>query len=191
MEIQIKCETGKTLLLEEMHEFQDDIKELTDEEYLKLRRKILKSGFSFAPHVWLNPDNKEWCILDGHQRLKTLKRMVMSDFIGCPPIPVVTVKADSFADAKDKVLQGASQYGRLRAEKLAGFMKANKISIDEAKLSFSFPEIKMKSFEVAFFPSATGQMENQSAGPGEKNPSKMVHTCPECGAKFNNDGVVE
>lgn len=127
--ILVKCEAPFKVAHDELHELQGDLKSLPRAEYEKLRRAILEDGFSFAIHAWQH--KKKWFILDGHQRLKVVKKLIEEEGYAPMSLPVVPVKADSYDQAKRKLLTAASNYGQGNPEGLAAFLKDANISADE------------------------------------------------------------
>jgi len=98
------------LHINDMVEFQGELKDLSVREYKKLRKSILDHGFFLQIFIWTSPDGIH-CILDGHQR----KRV----FIGeCwfMTLPVQFIIAKTYQDAKQKLLVISSQYGKVTQE---------------------------------------------------------------------------
>lgn len=183
-QIRVDCNTGKSTQISKLNVLQGDLKELTAENYLKLKNQILKTGFAFAIHCWADKNGKLW-IVDGTQRLITLRKMHEEGY-KIPNIPIVQVKAANLKEAKRRVLQGASQYGEVTVDGLKRFMDENKFSIDEIKLSFDFPEINLEKFEEGFFGDGSIS-QKEVAGSTEISEgefSHLVHTCPSCGHRF-------
>lgn len=169
--------------------FQGDLKILSDDNYERIKNSIMDLGYSFVVHAWKQGDQVH--ILDGHQRVKALKRM-RENGIEVPKIPVVLVKAKDLREAKKKVLAGASQYGEMVPDGLARFMNEFKIEIPDVTMSFHFPEIDMDNFQSAYFPKdkeVSFNAKERGAGPGKELGSEefeqFEHTCPKCGFGFD------
>ncbi len=81
-QIKIAVRGAGTLPLDEFTEFQGELKSLSKLAYESLKNEIIENGFSFTIHIWIN-DGKNY-ILDGHQRLRTVKKMV-KEGCECPP----------------------------------------------------------------------------------------------------------
>ena len=146
--IPIKCKGAGALPLADLHDFQGELKILTDDNYTKLKQEILGLGFSEPVSVWKDGKGKHH-ILNGHQRVKTVKRMVEKEKFTTDPLPVSFVEADSLKQAKEKVLALTSQYGTMTTEGLIAFAKSaglNALSIER----FNFPEISLPEFKLAF-----------------------------------------
>ena len=100
-----------TVLVTDLVEYQGTLKDLTEREYRKLRKSILEHGFFLQIYIWHCIADGKIYILDGHQR----KRV----FVGegwIIALPVQYIEADSYEDAKQKLLVITSQYGRVTQE---------------------------------------------------------------------------
>lgn len=137
--LKIAVQGAATIPLDALEPFQGELKRLDRADYEGLRNTLIDEGFSFTIHVWQNEGHNY--IIDGHQRLAALKQMREQEQWQIPELPVSIVFADDFAKAKRKVLAGASTYGRMSAESLYEFAKANDIQMDEILKSFRFPEV--------------------------------------------------
>ncbi len=187
--IRIDCDVRDHLPLDQLEPFQGELKSLSKEDYDRLRREIIEHGFAFPVHVWRSPENVHF-ILGGHQRVRVLKELRQSEGFEIPPIPVVMVKAATFALAKRRVLQDASQYGKVEGQGLYQFM--NEISLDPGELAMSFrlPELNMPSFNAEFFfdDVVGGEPGEPATGSKELSPddfNEFNHKCPRCGFHFD------
>lgn len=169
-----------------LHDFQGDLKELSEESFAKLSKEIIKTGFAFAPHAWKNPKDKRWYLVDGHQRIKTIRRLMNQSGFRVPKIPIVPVRAKSYAEAKRRVLQAAAQFGEINPKGLATFMKESQVTFDDFKASFEFPTIEIEDLGVLFEENPTPPSKEKEPVQGS-NASKIVHTCPGCGLKFSSE----
>lgn len=181
--IKISVKAAATVHWSLLKEFQGELKILMEEDYKALRKEIIERGFSFAIHVWENLGDL-W-ILDGHQRLRTVRRMVMHEnFLG-PDLPINYVQADSLEEAKHKLLTATSQYGRMTPESTHKFMVD--AGFDEAMMRETMnctrhPEVPRDKFFENFF---DPPKPNDNAIP-PKSPGKIEHRCPNCGTKFTS-----
>lgn len=184
--IKIVCKTGFDLKLAEINNLQGDLKELTPENEAKLRKEIEETGFAFAPHVWRDPSNRKFYLIDGHQRVLVVRKMI-ADGWKCDGLPVVTVSATSAEEAKRRVLQSISQYGTVTNQGLYNFATGMKIDIDSLTTSFKIPDIDLIKWKSSYFaPIAppTSNEEQKSTEVEQGQFSKLVHTCPKCGFSF-------
>ena len=134
--IRIKVSGSHARNIDELESFQGEgeteLKTLTEENYKKLRREILDLGFCEPLCVWGDK------ILNGHQRVKTLKRMRDEEGYTIPHIPVNMVTADTYKEAKKMVLSLTSQFGKMTEESLMGFIKDADLELNEVIDGFEF-----------------------------------------------------
>lgn len=130
------------LRLSDLNAFQEDIKVLTDENYLRLKEEILQDGFSFSPHVFLDSEGKAW-LLDGHQRRTCLERMEKEGF-QIPIIPCMEVEAEDLEHARRLVVAAASQYGTFQVRAVKEFVKKTGLLPSQAVQRFVLPAIKFE-----------------------------------------------
>jgi hypothetical protein len=148
MKIEISCKGNSELDISEMREFQGNLKSLSEESYVKLKGQIIDNGFSFPIAVW--KDKNSYYIIDGHQRKRVLERLREEGW-EVPYVPIVSIKADSYRQAKMKLLAAASQYGKIEDQGLYEFLSEANLDIDELMESLRLPEINFDSFKNNFF----------------------------------------
>lgn len=168
-QIQITCRTLSSVPYKDLVIIQGDLKTLTEEGYQKLRQEIIDNGFSFAIHVWQDPEGK-FCVLDGTQRLRVIKTMVEQEGWECPELPVVFVEAPDIKSAVKKLLGGASQYGTPDQEGLYELMTRFELGPLDIQ-SKSLTGIELPEFVAGYF-----EEEVVEIGPEEKPPKH----CPHC-----------
>ncbi len=126
--IKIKCKAAATISLEQLREFQGNLKSLSPKNSEKLRQNILKYGFSAPIFVWQKEEEKY--ILDGKQRMTVLLELKKEGY-EIPPLPVAYIEADSWKEAKKKLLTITSQFGKIEKEGLEEFLLDADILKDE------------------------------------------------------------
>lgn len=146
--IQIKCTGAALVEIESLTPLQGDLKDLSEENYKKLRKEILELGFSEPLSVW--PDGDQRFLLNGHQRHRVLTRM-KADGYEIPLVPVNWVQAENESEAKKKILALTSQYGEITGQGLYEFSVNAGLTPEEIRESFRFPEINPDSWEIEFF----------------------------------------
>lgn len=173
--------------IEDLSEFQEDLKTATDEELAKLRGEILENGFTCPFAIWHN-GGKNW-ILDGHQRKKVLT-LLREEGYEIPKMPVVNIVAKTRKIA-NRILGGmVSQYGKVTAQGAMEWMSRAGLTIDEMKGCMEIPNLDMGKFEKAFFaPPVNPEREGVQEIP-EGTYSNLVHECPKCHFRFGK-GVKE
>lgn len=142
--IKVKCDVKDTLELDELSDFQGNLKERSDADFEKIQKSIRKHGFSFPFFVW-KKGKTNW-VLDGHGRLGALRRMAAGGET-IPPLPVVYVKCKDEAEAKEILLKLNSQYGKMTAESVKDFLGDLEIDFEDLALpgDDDAPEADMES----------------------------------------------
>ena len=137
--IEIKCQGAGTLPLENLTQFQGNLKTITPANLKKLRSRIIDTGFVAPIFIW--KQDKINYILDGTQRLLALKSLQQKGY-HIPDLPVAYIEADNEEDAKQKLLSITSQYGEFDVDELRDWTKDFSF---EMKDSFRFTN---KEFEI-------------------------------------------
>lgn len=160
--LQIRCQGADIASLDDLHEFQGELKSLAAEDFEKLKKELIETGFAFPFNVWLDPEGKKW-IVDGHQRKRTLGKLRESG-MEIPELPVNWVHASNYEEAKRRVLQGTSQYGRIEKQGLYEFITDAKIPMIDLESSFALPGISMLDFKLEYFKDPELSGSSGSAG---------------------------
>jgi len=140
-EIQIKCKGSGSEEYQKLLDFQGKLKSLHKSDYESLKGKILRLGFSEPIGVWTWKGRKH--ILNGHQRLRTIKDMVEKEGYKVDKLPINQIFAKSWKEARKKVLSLTSQFGRTRAEGLYNFLKDTDILPEELLAEFTFADLDL------------------------------------------------
>lgn len=101
----------KLVKISELKPLQGNLKDLSTENYNKLKNSLIKHGFNFPVFVW------NGYLIDGHQR----QRVMLKENWDLE-IPVVEIQAENVEDAKEQLLKATSQYGKITIEGLDEFM---------------------------------------------------------------------
>lgn len=161
--VRITCKGSSTASIDSLVEFQGNLKELTTENYKKMKKQIEQLGFSDPIAVWR--DDGQLKILGGHQRTRTLKIMRNEGWI-VPDVPINEIEAKDEKEAKRKVLAMASQYGEVTSQGLYEFVVDAGIDPGELASGFTLPEIDLPLFnQEYFFDDVTGNEPVKSDGP--------------------------
>ena len=128
MVIEITCEpTGHAVRYSELIPTQGNLKELSTENYNKLKDSIIENGFMIPFFVWEKDD--QHFLVDGHQRHRVIESMQLEGFKFPDELPIVKIHAVSLHDAKKKLLLITSQYGEMKGEGLYQFICDNEIDV--------------------------------------------------------------
>jgi len=182
--IHIACGFQDTLNPSNISDLQKDLKDKTDEQLSKLKRQIIKYGFSFPLFVWKN-SNKTYSI-DGHGRKFVSEKFIedgyqfkYKDGIINKKIPVVYIDAKDKKEAKEKLLALNSSYGLITNDGLYGFLNEpdSMLAFDSLKMDLELPNIDLDFMKSPDFNSTTEEEQ------GKLDEKKKVE-CPECGAMF-------
>lgn len=142
----------KLFPIEKLTPFQGDLKDLSKENYERMKLNLLELGFSEPMIVWDSPTGL--MILNGHQRHRVMTQMKAEGF-KIPQIPCVIVKAKDETEAKKKVLALTSQYGEITKEGLYEFITNAGIDFKSLEKAFHFPDINFETFNIEFFENGT------------------------------------
>lgn len=118
--LRVTCKAAENLPLNQLMEFQGELKRLSKRNLERLKSRIIEDGFNVPFFVWEN--GGEYMILDGHQRLKALVSL-HEDGWEIPLLPVAFIEAEDEADARKKLLAISSQYGEFDAEELGDWLQ--------------------------------------------------------------------
>jgi len=133
----------KRLPMDQLVNFQGDLKTLYKPAYDKLSQSLQKYGFAFPIFIW-HGHNK---ILDGHQRIHVLTNEKWEVEGG---IPYVSITAKDEKEAAEKVLIISSHYGVVSEQGLYEFSENKKLDLKAWDL-MEMPEIDMDRFRAAFY----------------------------------------
>lgn len=124
------------LPISEIEAFQGKLKSIDEENFDKLKRSILKYGFSFPIFVW----NKK--ILDGHQRLAAVKKLITEgEKVKGDRLPVVSIQARDEKEAAEKLLLINSHYAKIEQEGFELFIENFEIEIEDMSHLLEIPDV--------------------------------------------------
>lgn len=134
--IKISCKYTDSVAIDDLIEFQGELKTINKEELKKLKESILKYGFSFPIFIWKNK------ILDGHQRLEAIKELTDNGYeIKDNVIPVVNIEAKNEKEAAEKLLLINSRYATIDQGGFEVFAHDMNINLSEMIPLIELPEI--------------------------------------------------
>ena len=139
-EIKITCRGQKYLSIDQLKTFQGDLKELSEDEFEKLKRSILKYGFSFPVFVWQD------YMLDGHQRIFVVGKLVKEEGYAIGDIPVVEIDAKNKTEAAEKLLVLNSHYAKITEDGLLGFVSEMDLDFENFAGDLNLPDFDMDNF---------------------------------------------
>ncbi len=143
--IKITCEGTDYVDYKTLVPFQGHLKILSNDNLEKLKKSIIKYGFTVPAFIWQS--GKKKYILDAHQRALALSSLA-EDGYAIPDIPIVYIEAKNKTEAKEKLLHITSQYGEFDHDGLTDFLSS--IDADDELLEtlrFTNDEIDLKILE--------------------------------------------
>jgi hypothetical protein len=135
--IPITCAGQKYLPLDQLHDFQGNLKSLSPEQEKKLMAVILRYGFSFPVFVWHDK------IIDGHQRLAVVRKLLTKGYRLKNEIPVVEIEAANEQEAAEKLLLAESHYGRLNDAGFLQFIEQYELDVQGFIGEMDLPDIDL------------------------------------------------
>lgn len=152
-ELIISCTGAFNVELDEILELQGNLKDLSEDNYIKLAYSMIDYGFSFPFFLWIDQEGKKW-IVDAHQRKRTLTRMrnvgIMKDGellkFTIPSLPAVQIHAKDKVEAKKKLLLLNSRYGNVTQEGFYEYINEEGLEIpmeDFSELLY-IPEVELE-----------------------------------------------
>ena len=144
MKIPITCRVTEYETLLRLKKFQGALKTLPKSEMEKLKKSILKYGFSFPVFVW------EKNILDGHQRLDAIMELI-KDGHEIDAIPIVRIDAANEKEAAEKLLLINSRYAQINQPGFENFIQTYDIEIEKIQPFLAIPEVVFEFEEDKVF----------------------------------------
>lgn len=170
--IRITCDTASMMPIGDLEAFQGKLKSITEAEFEKLKKAILKYGFSFPVFVWRKS------ILDGHQRVQAVKRLIDDGYeLEGGMLPVALIEAKDRKEAAEKLLLINSRYATIEQDGFDWFVQDFDIDVVDMSGILEIPEI---DFTTPDFEPAT---EDEQGKLDQLEP-KIIE-CPHCGEKFD------
>lgn len=169
--VKIACEGAALLELDELVEFQGDLKTLSKKNYEKLKKEILETGVGFPFRIWRNEGQA--FIIGGHQTKRMLLRMRDEEGYQIPRLPVSFVEARDRQEAKRRVLQDIAQYGQIDRQGLYEFIYNSEIDFKMVETNFELPNLDMESFKFEYFKDPEPSIEDSNQQP-VPNKAQMV-----------------
>lgn len=147
-EIKITCTGTKNISIDSFVELQGNLKELSKDNFTKLKNSILKYGFSFPVFCWRFKN--KYYILDAHQRIRTLKELRKEGY-SIPELPTCFIEAKDKTEASKKLLLLNSNFGKITEEGLYEFNNDFDIDFEEFKTEIDLPDFDFNHFEKNYY----------------------------------------
>lgn len=92
---------------------QGNLKDLTRENYDKLKNVLIDKGFRVPYFIWRNTETTQDYLMDGHQRQRVQTGENMTDENGSRDMPYLLIEAANELEARELLLEVTSQYGTI------------------------------------------------------------------------------
>lgn len=141
---------------------QDNLKDLNDQNYQKLKMVLENRGFTTPLFVWMFENTPYF--IDGHQRQRVMVNEDMSDN-GNYEVPYILIEAVDIKDAKTQILEISSQYGTITQEGFDDFIAVDELPEAEIIEAIHFDALPLLTMSA----------------PEGKEKKRQILCCPECG----------
>ena len=178
-EIVNRLEKAIDLDIDELHPSQGDLKELSKDDFEKLKLSIKTNGFLHSPHIWFDKDTKKWQILDGHSRVLAAKALRNEGYhVG--KIKCMAVLADTKKKAMEYILLMSSSYGKMSNESMSDFFINNELAFEDIAPMLDLPNVDLEMEPI--------DDSEKSVEEGDSK-SKFI-ICPHCNEKFEEKEAI-
>lgn len=154
IKIKITCEGSHKFPLNKLNILQAkkgyyQLKTLSDKNFNKLKNLIIKFGFSFPFHIWIDPEDKKIYTLDGTQRDTVLRWMFeRPDEYKLPAkFPCTRIHAKDKKEAAQKILHASSSFGKFDNEGVKVFALVHDFELEDIKDEIELEAIDLSQFE--------------------------------------------
>lgn len=141
VDIRITCKSHTVVPISEIVWFQGNLAELTEDAGQRLTNSIRKHGIFLPLSIW-ESEGQKFCV-DGHARLHVLREVL--HYTG--DVPINYVLAESYADAKEKVLLARSQSNVTTMEGLYEFQADVDLDWQIMPELLDIPQINIESLQ--------------------------------------------
>lgn len=137
--VRVESRSVQNFPIKSLKDFQGNLKKLSPINYQKLRDRILELGFS-EPVTIFQHDGKNY-LLNGHQRVRTLRKMRREGYEVPSEIPCSIASIETPEEAKKVLLALTSQFGVILDTALEELARRANVSLEELSTNYHFPEV--------------------------------------------------
>jgi hypothetical protein len=128
-----------------VRQLQSDLKDLSDKNYQKLKRVLKKRGFDVPLFLWQDKLTEHFYLLDGHQRQRVMSKEDANDK-GSYEVPYIIIDAQDVTEAKERLLEITSQYGKMTYEGYEVFTaELNQVELEQTVVFDALPLLDQRS----------------------------------------------
>ena len=167
--IRVTCEVADFLPVDQIMEFQGELKKRDRYDIENIKRSLKKYGINYPFYIWEH-EGVMYC-LNGHGRKIALVELRDKGWT-VPDIPIVYILAKDMAEAKEKVLLELCRFGKMTEESVKDFIGDMPVELDE---------IQIPSTENIEFAAIPKDLDSVFTPGGTEKKEKRRKTCPYCG----------
>lgn len=155
--LKVTCDTKLRIPLDELHELQGELKEMSTDRYAKFRKLVLKHGIWFAMHVWGGRaklgdkfgklSDGKWYIEDGHGRKRMFTEMRDKEKYGIPDLPCVEIFAKDMEEAKQAIMAASSRFQKITGDGLSAFATDAGFTVEELADDYELADVDMDKWK--------------------------------------------
>ena len=154
--------------INEINEFQGDLKDLSNLNYNKLKKSLLDQGLLLPFFLWVDPKDNSKYLMDGHQR----KRVWTAEGFKPIEVPYILVPGKDRTTAKKNLLVITSQFGTVTQEGYDKFTSDLSDTWKQQTLNF---DLLYREFNPSFSNNDLNSIKNNL---GESNSENGAESIP-------------
>ncbi len=175
--LRILCAGTDTLPLADFDDFQEDFKTMDEANEGKLISELYSLGFIQPVSIWKHKGKN--LILDGHQRIHALRKMVKEGNVTVDErLPITIVQCKDEQEAARFCMALASNFGKTNGEGIRKFSKKHKIADEWMQQNLAFPD-----FDLFAMKEKKKKEKKQVSFEASEDGDGKRGECPECGFK--------
>lgn len=147
-----------------------NFKELSTDNYNKLKQSIINNNFVMSFTVW--DSGKELFIIDGVHRYKVLDLLENEGFNIPDKLPCTFIDCKDKKEASKLVLIYSSIYAKTQDEGLYEFLNEQGLNFEDMKLEIDIPNIDLEKFELGYYKENDSEVLNDVPEVSDKAISK-------------------
>lgn len=126
----------------------ENLKDLPKQAEEKLKQSILNNDFCQTFNVWQK--GKDVFLLDGHHRVKILKKLEEEGNIIPDKFPANFIDCKNRKEACKLLLIYSSIYAKIEQDGLVEFLELEELTFDDLKFDIELPDMDFEDFEKNF-----------------------------------------
>ncbi len=125
----------------------DNLKELSPENFEKLKNSLSNNNFIQPFNIWVDGKNKMW-ILDGHHRQKAMQELEAEGVKIPVKLPAVIIDCKNKKEAAKLVLLYSSKYADMTEHGLKEFLELNSLVLEDIEAETDFSGLDLELLKI-------------------------------------------